>query len=228
MPSFLITQINAFSNQSTQTIKKSYTSSTPGLIVESNHEFEKLLKDIEYLKTMDINHQTQISTLKDTIQQLQQQIKNNININNNAKQKEDKIIISKQKQLKTDIIKPFKLIPLNEIIFSEITISNIGISDIPNSPHSIIIKDINNDNVIYNENNGIINGNPLLINKCLNALTIDHEINVLSSIAYNYNKFVPWFWSRESIGCVLKNQQFNIQSYWKFANNKIDNKIILY
>eukprot|EP01084_Bolivina_argentea_P118342 209993_1 len=41
---------------------------------------------------------------------------------------------------------------------------------------------------------------------------MDHEINVLSSISYNYNNFVPWFWSRESIGSVLQNKEFNIQS----------------
>eukprot|EP01084_Bolivina_argentea_P016387 30673_1 len=168
--------------------------SSPGLYVESNHEFEKLQKDIEYLKTMDINHQTQISTLKDTIQQLQQQIKsNNMDIKNDNKIIDSKPVINKQKQKhkkETNIIrKPFKLMPENEIIYSDITISNIGISDTPTSPNSIIVKDINNNNVIYDKNNGIIYGNPLLISKCSNALTMDHEINVFSSISYNYNNF---------------------------------------
>ena len=185
------------------------TNNSAVMITESTHDFKQFKKEIEALTAMHHAHQNEINSLKDTITNLQQQISDN--------QLQTVLIKEPQKSSSSSISKSasgavFELIPENEIIYPLITISNKDISDTPSSPNSIILKDMNGDSVIYETENGVIHGNPLLIEECANALTIDHEVNILSSIAYFYNAFVPWFWSRESIGSVLSNQAFDAMS----------------
>lgn len=218
---------------------------SPGdIVIDHAHEFEQLKKQIEKLELKDQSQQQLIQGLTDKVQQLQHENQNSIqrppksepkpNINDRPKaiiddekeEKEEKVTIE-MKQTNNQLIQPsfgsaFELIPEEDIIYPIISINNNGISDTPNSASSMIEKDINDENVIYERDNGIIHGNPLLIERCNKALLDSHEVNVLSSISYYHNSFVPWFWSRESIGSVLQNQKFNMHSN-VLASDTFDN-----
>ena len=201
------------------------------VIADPSHEIENLKNHIEQLNIKHTSHQNQINAMKEQIFDLMNQLKN-------AKQESQTGKISKSGQgivsegddeilVDKEVIHPaigssFQLIDEEDIIYPILSISNDGVSDTPNSPNSKIVHDFNDDVVIYEIDNGIIHGNPLLINKCMNALTQDHEINILSSISYYHNHFVPWFWSRESIGSVLQNQRFISQSK-VLASDTFDN-----
>ena len=225
---------------------------SPGdIVIDHAHEFEQIKKQIDELRTKDESQQEIIHELKEKVSQLQQEKDNGMSSATSSQQQtpkqpppkthtrpepiiedkesddEDKPVMIEMKQSGSDLIKPsfgspFELIPEEDIIYPKITINNNGISDTPNSASSMITKDINDENVIYERDNGIIHGNPLLIEKCKDALLDSHEVNILSSISYYHNSFVPWFWSRESIGSVLQNQKFNLYSK-VLASDTFDN-----
>lgn len=203
------------------------------IVLDQTHEFERMKKQIEELQARDDAHQQQIAALTQKLQQhITQQPANGqaTKIEKSSpippppklppQQQQPQYIDKSLSESLDDDDEPltlesgssFKLIPEDEIIYPLITINNNGISDTPNTANSVIIKDINDNNVIYEKDNGIIHGNPLLIDKCMNILTTDHEINILSSISFYHNSFVPWFWSRETIGSVLQNKKFKLYS----------------
>src|SRR5690242_20306883 len=53
--------------------------------------------------------------------------------------------------------------------------------------------------------NGVIYGNPLLIEECQQSLIKHHllEENVLKQNLERIDSLIPWFWSRESIDAAL-------------------------
>merc|ERR1719361_1833651 len=69
---------------------------------------------------------------------------------------------------------------------------------------------------IAKQNNGIIEGNPLLYPECANALLSRHNHN-LDYLAKSATPN-PWFWSRESIDAVSK--KFPLTRRTKFTFNK--------
>eukprot|EP01083_Nonionella_stella_P093125 260838_1 len=202
------------------------------VFAEDPSHWSKLEEELEQLQAMHHSHTEQISTLRDTVVELNAEIKNlrqqkktkaQAHVTHNHEHLDKEHVLQNRKSPKksdTQILKPsislsgtFELIPDDDIIYPQITISNADVSDTPSSPKSIVLKDIRNDNVIYDSNNGVIHGNPLLLEQCSTVLTADHEVNILSSISFYHNSFVPWFWSRESIASVLQNQPFTMPSH---------------
>ena len=179
---------------------------------------EKLVRELKDLNSMHVAQQQEIQGLRDIVHRLESRLEDQRRTQPPAQSAEKTVVVqseedsvhhlSTEEALQMDIGQI--LSGMDEVKYPEISVSNKFVSDTPSSPNAVLTRDIHGDAVIFE--GGSIHGSPLLLDRCMKSLTEHHELDVLSAIAFAHNGFVPWFWSRESIGAALQNKRLNMES----------------
>lgn len=175
-----------------------------------------LEKQLKELNSLQMVHEKEIQNLRDTVHRLESQLNSQSRAPTTTtteavmRKGESDMSPAKSSDDTFEFDLDNVLNGIDQVPFPEITISNEFVSDTPGTPNAVVMRDVDQNAVIFEK--GMIHGMPLLLERCATSLTDHHELDVLSAIAYAHNGFVPWFWSRESIGAALQNTPFTLNS----------------